>query len=603
MALIPDSVIEQIRESINIVDFIGRFVRLKRSGRNYMGLCPFHREKTPSFSVSPEKQIFHCFGCGVGGNIFTFLMKYENITFYEAVQRLAKEAGISLPRTKGPSTPPSANEALLKANQIAASFYQRQLQQAPEDVKAYLRERGLTDLILEQFGIGYAPPGWDSLLQHLEHFHYPLDPYLTLGLLIPSEKSGRPYDRFRNRIIFPIYSIAGQIVGFGARTLENDPNVPKYVNSPESPIYQKSRILFGLYQAREAIREEGYVIFVEGYMDLLQLFQHGIRNVVATSGTALTPQHARLIRRFTQKVYLCYDSDTAGINAAVRGGEVLFQNDVEVHVLLLPEGEDPDSFVRTYGPEAFQQKLGSAVPYLEFRLQYLEKKYNMNQASGRSQAIEDILEMLVAMKNQVQQSFFINQIASRWDVPPTVLMNQLLQKKKARRKWREAEAEETAPSPPQASQTKKLIFQGAWGAEKDTLALLMNFYDDLNDIIFEYIEDADFQNPEFRNVYILIRKWKPSSPSPIHQYVLDRLEDEQLRNLLTEALQKEYQNPAAYLADCLRRLKTARLQTEIKRTSKEIKSIPKTDSRYHEMRLKLNELTKQLQQWMEFQLD
>jgi len=428
MAAIPQHIIDQIRESINILDVVQRYINLKKRGQNYIGLCPFHQEKTPSFSVHPGKQIFHCFGCGEGGNIFSFLMKYEKISFIDAVKRLAEEAGIALPTTTQDKRAQSENERLFRSNEIAGSFYHRQLSKLPERVQAYLAERNLLKETLSAFQIGFAPDSWDGLLKFINANKLPREPYQKLGLIMKSQREGRLYDRFRNRLMFPIHNASGKIVGFGGRSLTDDKNTPKYLNSPESAIYRKSRILYGLFQARDFIREQNSAIFVEGYMDFLQLFQAGIRNVVATSGTALTSEHANLIRRYAPEVILCYDSDSAGIKAAVRGGEILFQNRLDVRVLLLPPGEDPDSFVRNNGPEAFRSKLAAAEDYFAFRLNITRENFDLSRAEGRSEAVQNLLDMLVPLQDTIRSAYFLEKIALFLGVPVKVLTN-LYQKK------------------------------------------------------------------------------------------------------------------------------------------------------------------------------
>ncbi|NOX38120.1 MAG: DNA primase [Calditrichaeota bacterium] len=603
MAVIPDHIIERVRDAVDIVEVIRRYVHLKKSGRNYMGLCPFHKEKTPSFSVSPEKQIFHCFGCGVGGNVFSFLMKYENIGFVDAVKRLAAEAGIEIPTSPEVKRKVSQAEQLYKANQIAAAFYQRQLEQAPPSVKSYLEKRGLLPETIAHFKLGFAPDAWDALLKHVEHFKYSLQPFQKVGLFVQSERRNSWYDRFRNRLIFPIHNTSGQVVGFGARAMADDPSTPKYINSPESPIYQKSKILYGLYFAREAIRAQGQVIVVEGYMDLLQLFQAGIQNVVATSGTALTEEHARLIRRYTQKVYLCYDADTAGIQAAARGGEALFQHNLDVYVLLLPAGEDPDSFVRQQGKGAFLDLLKTAREYFDFRLGELEQRYDLQQASQRSQAINEILDTLANIRDNLRMGFYVDKIAERWQLPSTLLFNELQKRIKTRQRREQFRERVTppadSPSPPEApqTQTQPLMFTGAWSAERDVIVLLANYFSEIQDFIFEQLTEEDFLNPEFRDLFVWIREHGQEAGEHLHLQLLDRIASESLRNMLAEALFQEFQKPGRYLMDCIRRIKIARFQAHFEVIRRQLKDLPRTDERYPSLQEKMRQYLQELHQW------
>ncbi len=602
MAVIPQHLIDQVRDAVNIVEVIGRYVRLKKSGRNYMGLCPFHKEKTPSFSVSPEKQIFHCFGCGVGGNVFNFLMKYENIGFVDAVKRLATETGIEIPTSPEIKRQISQAEQLYKANQIAAAFYQRQLKQAPEAVKQYLKDRGMQPNTIARFKLGYAPDAWDALLRHVEHFNYPKQPFQKVGLLMQSERRNSWYDRFRHRLIFPIYNTSGRVMGFGARSLADDAQTPKYINSPESPVYQKSKILYGLYFAREAIRAQGWVILVEGYLDVLQLFQAGIANVVATSGTALTEDHARLLRRYTGQVYLCYDSDTAGINAAIRGGEVLFQQGLDVQVLLLPAGEDPDSFVRRYGAETFREQLRLARDYFDFRIETLENRYDLQRAPERSQAISEILDTLLNIRDNLRTGFYVDKIAERWQLPATLLFNALQKKLHSRQKrerLRETPPVNPVTQPAEAPSEKHvaLLFTGAWSAERDVIVLLANYYRNIQDFIFQQLDASDFLNPEFRELFIWIRDHGEEAGDHLHLLLLDRVENEPLRNMLTEALFQKFQKPARYLMDCIRRMKIARCQAQFEHIRRQLKELSRKDERYLALQQEMQHYLRELHRW------
>ena len=412
MAVIPEHIIDSVRDAVNIVDVINRYVSLKKSGRNYMGLCPFHKEKTPSFSVHPEKQIYKCFGCGVGGNVFGFLMEYEHITFFDAVKRLAEEAGIKIELKEKSPEVESENERLYEANEIAQNFFYRKLSES-KNVLEYLNKRGIKEDSVERFKLGLAPDAWDSLVNHIQHFKYPIDTLLKLGLILEGEKEKKHYDRFRNRLMFPIHNTSGKVVGFGGRDLSGKDDTPKYINSPESPIYQKSYILYGLYFAKEAIAKSRIAIFVEGYMDWLQLFQNGIKNVVATSGTSLTEEHAQLIRRYSNEICVCYDSDTAGIIAAIRGGEILFQNNLEVKVLLLPTGQDPDSYVAENGGEKFLKLVRKAEDYFTFRLNQVESKFDLQKALERSQAVSEILETLAPLRDNIKTNLYMERVAEK----------------------------------------------------------------------------------------------------------------------------------------------------------------------------------------------
>jgi len=614
MAGIPESIIDRIRESVNIVDVIGRYVTLKKRGRNYLGLCPFHTEKTPSFNVNPEKQIFHCFGCGTGGNVFTFLMRYENLSFVDAVKRLADETGIKIPVSQEAKKQESENEQLFRANEVAESVYHQQLKQAPAAVQEYLQRRGISAETREQFKLGYASGEWDGLLKYLERNGFSLNPYKKSGLLLESEKSGKLFDRFRNRLMFPIHNQSGKVIGFGGRALLDEPNSPKYMNSPESPVYQKSRILYGLYFSKEAIRESGAVIFVEGYMDFLQLYQAGIRNVVATSGTALTEEHARLIRRYTSRVYLCYDADTAGINAAVRGGEILFQQLLEVEALILPAGEDPDSFVKANGKEAFLALLKEAKDYLAFRLTILNRKYDLQKAAERSRAVAEALEMLLPMQDAIRSGFYLEKIAEQLQVPATTLLNEFQRRQKARRQqnqFREqgregGDSPGAAPAAGESAAKAPLVFTGAWGGEKDVILLLISYFKDIHDYVFNHLQEDDFLNPEFRELFALIKSRRESgessgAPNLLH-FVLENIPGEAVKTLLLRELEqsnREFHKPALYLQDCIKRIKIARYQAKIDLAKRQMKELAPNDPRQLQFLMEINDANIQVKKWQD----
>lgn len=361
---VSEELIEKIKDSNDIIDVISETVPLKKSGRNYWGLCPFHHEKTPSFSVTQEKQIFKCFGCGEGGNVITFIMKTQNLDFHEALRVLADRAKIPLvedsPEKKRQY---DKQELYYKMHVDAARFFFHNLN-SNDEVKAYLYHRGLTDKSIRTFGLGYAKNSWDSLLAYLKGKNYKEEDILRCGLVSKSEK-GKVYDRFRNRIIFPVFDIRGRVIAFGARVL--DDSKPKYLNSPETPIYNKGTHLYGLNFAKKHSKEKSLII-VEGYMDCISLHQAGITNVVASLGTAMTKIQGRLLQRNSDEVFVCYDADVAGQMATLRGLDILRGEGVKVRVVQIPKGKDPDDYIQAHGLEAFRSLMNKALPLIEYRL-------------------------------------------------------------------------------------------------------------------------------------------------------------------------------------------------------------------------------------------
>ena len=368
--IVSDHIKEEIRSRVNIADIIGRHIALKPAGQSLKGLCPFHKEKTPSFIVTPAKGIFYCFGCHKGGDVFTFLMEHDGLSFPEALQMLADETGVRLTparssyadRTIGDDTvdsvtPVNAKQTplfpkneMLKINEMAVDFYYRQTRSFPRVINYFL-SRGLSRETIREFRLGYAPPGWSELLSYAKQRGIPQEALIQCGLAI-SRPDKKIYDRFRDRIMFPVFDTSKRPIGFGGRGLAPDAE-PKYLNSPETLLYQKNRTLYGLHAAQHHIKQAKSVIIVEGYMDFLALYQAGIKNVIATSGTALTDTQARIIQRFSSTVFLVFDGDSAGVNAAKRAVFVLAPYNLDIRVLILPDEEDPDSYIKKYGKDAF----------------------------------------------------------------------------------------------------------------------------------------------------------------------------------------------------------------------------------------------------------
>ena len=605
MAGIPEHIIDQVRDASNIVEVIGRYVTLKKRGRNFVGLCPFHQEKTPSFTVNSEKQIFHCFGCGEGGNVFSFLMKHDNISFVEAVKKLAKDTGIDLPTEPEQQKTITERERLYKANDAANRFFVHHLEHAPESVKTYLVQRNVSPEMQKKFQIGYAPDAWDKLIKYLQKGQYHLPHFETLGLIGKSEKSGRMFDRFRGRLMFPIFDQNGRIVGFGGRLLKDEPNAPKYINSPESPIYQKSNVLYGLNFAAEAIRKKEYAVFVEGYMDVIQLFQAGIENVVATSGTALTDAHARLIARYARKVVLCYDADQAGINAAVRGGEILFLGGIETQVLILPAGEDPDSFVKTHGADVFLQKLEKAENYIMFRINILEKSYDFNNANQKSAAVNEILQVLARLQDPIVVNFYLQKIAEAWQIPISALNQQIhKQHLEINRRTRFESIREGEKT------TQKLsivsgdylpgVFSGAWGAEKDIVLMLIHMHRKVVGYLRGFLNPEDFRNRDFKLLYEWLIQQENDDPKYLLQHVVELSQAEEVRNILlkeTLEMNGEFQRPLHHLQCCIKQIKIAYFKAQMDMINHELRTVPSDSEAFDELLNKAQQTANELALW------
>ncbi|MDY6825166.1 MAG: DNA primase [Thermodesulfobacteriota bacterium] len=423
---IPDDKIADIKNAADIVDIISEAVLLKKSGRNYLGLCPFHSEKTPSFTVSPDKQIFHCFGCGEGGNVFNFLMKHQGLSFPEAVKLLARRCGIDLPsprRTPAQKKAISEKETLLEVNRQAAQFFRDQFNgTGGEAARQYLTKRGFSEAVIETFQIGYAPDQWEGLTGFFKGKKVSLEAAEKAGLIIPGKRGGY-YDRFRGRIIFPITDVAGRIIGFGGRVL--DDSLPKYLNSPETPLYNKRRTLYGLGWTKQACRRSEKIYITEGYTDLLALYKAGIKNVVATLGTSLTDEHVRLLKGYAAKAILVFDSDEAGVKAARRSIDVFNrEKGVDPFILVLPEGHDPDSYMRGHGADAFEERAGNAYSAIAFLIESAISTHGLS-VEGKVKVVGDMSEPLSALDDPLARSLYVKELAERIGVSEAAVMDRV----------------------------------------------------------------------------------------------------------------------------------------------------------------------------------
>jgi len=419
--VISDRIIQEVRQRTDIVEFVSGYVSLRKAGRNYVGLCPFHKEKTPSFTVSPEKQIFYCFGCGVGGDVVSFYMKINGASFPEAVRFLAEKCGIAVKESLPGRGGGGIKEKLWALNRAAADFFSQALFSPQGEVaRKYIENRGITPEVIRQLKLGYAPEEWHWLGEKLKKLGYDLALAEQAGLIIPREKGGY-YDRFRGRVIFPIHDEMGRIVAFGGRDLKD--GLPKYLNSPETPIYVKGRSLYGLSFARNGIREKGEVVVVEGYFDFLTLWTFGVSNVVATLGTALTEEHVSLIRRYASCAILVFDPDEAGRKALARSLPLFLKQHLEMKVVVLPEGYDPDLFVRRFGRERWEEEMQKARPAVEY---YIDEM--LHPAQGVQQEREIMAEALRFIKEipqSAERHLFIRRLAQRLNVDEAILAREV----------------------------------------------------------------------------------------------------------------------------------------------------------------------------------
>lgn len=426
MSSIPNEIVERVRLEANIVDVISDYVRLRRTGKNWTGLCPFHDDKRPSFAVEPVRGIYKCFSCGKGGNVFTFLTEKNGWTFPEAVRHLAAQLGIEIPEDRADREQYTENERIAAAIRQAARFYFRTLRSdAGLPAQAYFKGRGFTDETILRFGLGYAPDEWEALLKHLAEQGFTNQELEKAGLILKREGRAGWYDRFRGRTMFPIFGATGRVVGFGARRMKEDPDQPKYINTPETPIYQKSRVLYGLFQAKDSIRKRELALFVEGYADVISLHQAGVDIAIATCGTAMTPDHAELIRRYTNRVVLIFDSDRAGEAATERGIDVLLRQGLDVSVMRLPNGEDPDTFVQKFGAKEFESRVAASVSFLEFRARAMKAAGDFDAPERKADAIRSIVGAIALIPDTLKRELYVQKLAADYHLPEALLTQEL----------------------------------------------------------------------------------------------------------------------------------------------------------------------------------
>lgn len=543
---IPENIVEQVRLASDIAQLVGEYVKLKRRGRNLIGLCPFHQEKTPSFTVSPDKQIFHCFGCNQGGNVFSFLMEHEKMSFPEAVRHLAARCGVTVPETKYSARDSGKDsddtDKLFYAHTLAQDMFTNTLRQ-PAYRSVYVdylqNKRALTEETIERFGLGLAGDGYTTLIKLAQSKGLSPELLARAGLAGYSEGRRDHYDRFRMRLMFPIQNLSDKIIGYGGRTLKKG-ETAKYINSPETTLYSKSAVLYGLNHSRAAIREAKSVIVVEGYFDLISLWQVGVRNVVASSGTAFTLQQARLLARFADTAYLFFDADSAGVKAAMRSVDSLFNASVEVKVISAPKGEDPDSVARN-GAEAVMKLVESAERYLQFRFRNFDTK-----TAGlveRKNLIEELAEIAGRISDPALKAMFVSEAAESLGVNA-----ELFGRIKSEKRFTEAGGAATAST----------VSEDDWGArgfktiEAELLSLLLSHHLLIGQAC-QRISEASFESNRLRLLFAALRDDYNETGGRDPAAFIGTLSDPDLRQTATFLLTRRWETdtPATTLNDYL----------------------------------------------------
>lgn len=524
-----DSTLEEIKDRIDIVDLISDYVQLKKAGQNWKGLCPFHAEKTPSFTVSPAKQIFHCFGCGSGGDIFTFLARSENLAFPEALKILAKRAGVTLKTSQKDSMEAGEKEPLFNMHKDAAWFFQQNL---PKNARAagYLKGRGISEDVQKQFVLGYALNSWNGLLNFLARKGYKPDMIKKAGLAVQGSKG--VYDTFRDRIMFPIYDLKGDVIAFGGRAIDN--SEPKYLNSPETPVFNKRRVLYGLDHAKDSIKDTGQALLMEGYLDVITAHTYGFTNAVAPLGTACTQEHGKLIKRFAEEVVLVFDNDEAGNKAAKNAAGILLESGLNVKVLSIPGKEDPDSYLRKKGNEAFQALLATPLSIIDFF---------MLQKGDKRIIAREVIETISRAPDKILQGTYMKTLSEKLNVEERYVREEYQRIKKQHKEGHNSSVP-AVQSKPKISPKNELYI----------IKLLLQRPDRAPEVCNEIVSE-DFKDPVARSIFSRIK----DGTTELNQ-LLSQCDGEEKNYLtgisLNEDLENpEFEDPVKAMNDCMKRIK------------------------------------------------
>ena len=588
--VIPSGIIEDIKNRLDIVEIVAEHVELKRTGKNYLGLCPFHSEKTPSFTVSQEKQIFHCFGCGEGGDLISFHMAINNASFTEALEELAGQSGIELPSYEKPGD--DGRSELIKANEMAMMAYHRILIESNEGKKAleYLHSRKITLDCVKEFLLGFAPARWEGLVKTGSKSGIE-GAALTEAGLVYRDRTGKPSrDLFRNRLIFPIMDPRARVIAFGGRSM--DGREPKYLNTPETPVFSKRRNLYGLHLAKGEVRSRRAAIIVEGYMDLLALYQAGYHHTIAPLGTSLTEDQAAILSKMCDTVYLMYDSDMAGRKAAFRGGDLLLGTGVVPKFVALPAGEDPASFIAREGAAATQKLFDEAKDVIETKIEILRNRGNLKSIDGKRKAVGYLVDSLCGIRDELMRRLYLEKCSSEMNIPIEVLSKEVAERQRPRRRGSRA-------SDPRGSDTRKQPEKKLHDlTEKYLLLLLLTDSCDSKSFLatVSELKEDDFLDDSYRQIFKVLQELAGNKGNVL-ELALSRLPQELHSTISSIALDEDVvQNPERMLDDCHRKMKARRIKKSMNEISQSLRSVSDPDKKGEadKMAQRFYELTREL---------
>ncbi len=582
MGRIPEEIIRGVVDRCDIVEIISSYIPLKKAGRNFKAICPFHNEKTASFVVNPVKQIFHCFGCGVGGDVISFVMRHERVDFIEAVRILAREVNVDIPEDVSASKV-NIRQAILKLNELSADYFYKQLlsskSNSARQARQYLKDRGIVIDTVKQFRLGFALDEWDGLLRYLKGKDISLSLMEKAGLIISKSNGGGFYDRFRNRIIFPIFDTRDRCCAFGGRIVESDNSLKdnnrlaKYINSPETEVYVKGRHLYGLNLAKHEIASKGYVVVVEGYLDCIMPFQAGFHNIVAALGTALTIEQIRLIKRYTNNIVLLFDMDQAGESAMMRSIDMLIEEGVNVKIAVLDKGDDPDSFIRRLGIDSFCQRVASAKPVFDYKLDTLKQRYGVDSVEARARVAEDMFPTIAKFGNAVKVSGYIGKLAREINTPEDALIVEF--KKYVDRNTKQGYNYSNKRGEEWLSTKGASLIRAV---ERNILSML--FEDDrILERIRKDIAVYEFQDSRARKIVEKVYEFRDNGKKVDALTIMNCFVDEEIKRIIAELAvfseqmcgdrEKMYQ-------DCVSRIKTDAVKAERKRVLDQIREAERT---------------------------